>query len=160
LGERIVDWQLDASSMKAGQEKLELNVSLNPQEASDLIVQMSDDMAIKSDKEAWLSLIRGSSGTRNFQYQVDRKLVFVQKRARLQNSQHCAWIRFEPRPFGSNLIAVQSLNPWTKGFFRLWFSLSLRSSVMNIQGSTDECDFLLSYSYELMLCGPTVTSKK
>ena len=102
-------------------EQIVLNVSISPQEARDLIVSMSDDITSKSDKEAWLSLIGGPSGTRSFQHQANEERVFVQKRARFQSSWYGAWIRFEPRPFGSSLIAVQSLEPWTKGFFRLWF---------------------------------------
>lgn len=53
-------------------EQIELNVSITPEEAQNRIVGMSDDVTIRSDKEAWLSLFRG--------------LLFVQKRTGFQRS--------------------------------------------------------------------------
>jgi len=83
--------------MKHGQKQLELTLSLSPQEAADRIIQVSDDMAIESDKDAWLSFVGIHKGHATFQHKVEGKGVYVQKRPNLRNSQHGVSIQFEPR---------------------------------------------------------------
>ena len=90
--------------MKDAQEQLKLTVSLSPKEAVDRIIQMSDDMAIKSNKDDWLWWVSGYSGHGTFQHQVQGDSVYVQKRSSLQNSQHGVSIHFEASPFGCSLV--------------------------------------------------------
>ena len=99
----------------------DMEVKLSPKEVIERIIDRSDEMSIKTDREAWLAIVRGYKGDRPFQHQIEDGSIFIQKRPERRNFQHGVRICIEPTPSGSRLAGHVALNPSTKGFIRLWY---------------------------------------
>jgi len=106
--------------MDTTEQKFELEVHLSPGEAAERIINLSDDLEVKSDKKHGSPFL-GYRGHATLQHLVEGESIYLQKPAPRQSSLHGVRIRFESSSVGCRLIASRGLNPLAKAFFRLWF---------------------------------------
>jgi hypothetical protein len=99
----------------------ELELALSPDDVFERVIQRTDDLHPRTDREAWLRAFR--VGDRDYLHLRDRDTILLLPRTYLLRPHHGVRLSVQTTADGSKLRGLLVLAPRTKGMFLLWFGL-------------------------------------